>query len=209
MARTVLGDSPNCFATRRTAALSHARPTASSKRLLKGALLGNCGTFSVFTPQSGQRTRYSSITTVVRNSKQGRSRTSRSYVSYTSLSFRPQPEHTSLRFPRFRRTHNFSVLASSLISWRYTRYPGQPRIFVQSVSRILGSVIRVDENRNPHLIGMGYTFLLRAVNLCAVSNMVLQSRVTASFRPPPPASPKGTVRHPLYCPPHGCQRPGS
>ena len=43
-----------------------------------GALLGNCGTFSVFTPQSGQRTRYSSITTVVRNSKQGRSRTSRS-----------------------------------------------------------------------------------------------------------------------------------
>src|SRR6516165_9099954 len=163
MARTVLGDSPNCFATRRTAALSHARPTASSKRLLKGALLGNCGTFSVFTPQSGQRTRYSSITTVVRNSKQGRSRTSRSYVSYTSLSFRPQPEHTSLRFPRFRRTHSFSVLASSLISWRYTRYPGHPRIFVQSVSLILRSLPRVEEIQNPHLIGKRYRFLLRTL----------------------------------------------
>ena len=53
-------------------------PTASSKRLLKGALLGSSGTFSLFTPHSGQRTRYNSTTTVVRNSKQGRSRTSRS-----------------------------------------------------------------------------------------------------------------------------------
>jgi hypothetical protein len=43
MARTVLGDSPNCRATRRTGALSHACPTASSKRLLKGALLGRAG----------------------------------------------------------------------------------------------------------------------------------------------------------------------
>ena len=77
MARTVLLARPNCRATRRTAALSQANPTASSKRLLNGALLGNCGTFSVFTPQSGQRTRYNSTTTVVRNSKQGRSRTSR------------------------------------------------------------------------------------------------------------------------------------
>src|SRR5450432_1331164 len=39
--------------------------TASSERLLKGPLLGNCSTFSIFKPQSGQRTRYSSITTVV------------------------------------------------------------------------------------------------------------------------------------------------
>ena len=78
MARTVLLAKPNCRATRRTAALSQANPTASSKRLLNGALLGNCGTFSVFTPQSGQRTRYNSITTVVRYSDQGRSRTSRS-----------------------------------------------------------------------------------------------------------------------------------
>jgi hypothetical protein len=78
MARTVLLESANCRATRRTAALSQASPTASSKRLLNGALLGSCGTFSVFTPQSGQRTRYNSTTTVVRNSKPGRSRTSRS-----------------------------------------------------------------------------------------------------------------------------------
>ena len=54
------------------------QPYRPSKRLLNGALLGNCGTFSVFTPQSGQRTRYNSTTTVVRNSKQGRSRISRS-----------------------------------------------------------------------------------------------------------------------------------
>jgi transposase len=33
------------------------QPTASSKRLLKGALLGNWGTRSTFTPQSGHRTR--------------------------------------------------------------------------------------------------------------------------------------------------------
>jgi hypothetical protein len=78
MARTVLGTNPNCRATRRTAALSQANPTASSKRLLNGALLGNCGTFSVLIPQSGQRTRYSSITTVARYSDHGRSRTSRS-----------------------------------------------------------------------------------------------------------------------------------
>ena len=53
MARTVLLVSANCCATRRTAALSQASPTASSKRSLNGALLGNCGTFSVLMPQSG------------------------------------------------------------------------------------------------------------------------------------------------------------
>src|SRR5262249_47535937 len=42
---------------RRTEALSQARPTASSKRLLNGALLGSSGTFSALTPHSGQRTR--------------------------------------------------------------------------------------------------------------------------------------------------------
>jgi len=57
MARTVLLDSPNCRPTRRPAALSQATPTASSKRLLNGALLGNCGTFSALIPHSGQRTR--------------------------------------------------------------------------------------------------------------------------------------------------------
>src|SRR6516162_11928564 len=163
MARTVLGDNPNCLATLRTAALSQASPTASSKRLLKGALLGNCGTFSVFTPQSGHCTRYSSTTTVVRNSDHGRSRTSRSYVSYTLLSFRPHPEQTNFRLPRFLRTHNFSVLADSFISCRYTRYPGHPKTFVQSVSRILRSVPRVPQNQNPHLCWSRYRFLLRAL----------------------------------------------
>jgi len=77
-ARTVLADRPNRRATCRAAALSHAWPTTSSKRLLNGALLGNGSTFSVLMPQLGHRTRYNSITTVVRNSKHGRSRTSRS-----------------------------------------------------------------------------------------------------------------------------------
>src|SRR6266571_8175170 len=76
MPRTVLSAMPNCFATRRAAALSHAKPTASSKRLLNGALLGNCSTFSALRPQSGHLNRYSSITTLVRYSKHGRSRTS-------------------------------------------------------------------------------------------------------------------------------------
>jgi hypothetical protein len=35
-----------------------------------------------------------------------------------------------------RRTHSFSVFADSLISCRYTRYPGHPKTFVQSVSLI-------------------------------------------------------------------------
>ena len=112
---------PPGLATRRAAALSQASPTASSNRLLKGALLGSCATFSVFTPQSGQRTRYSSITTVVRYSKHGRSRISRSQTSAISLTPRPQPEHTSFRSPDLRRTHSLSVFASSLISLRYTR----------------------------------------------------------------------------------------
>ena len=72
-ARLRLGD-----AERRAAALSQDSPTASSNRLLNGALLGNCGTFSAFTPQSGHRRRYNSTDTVVRYSKHGRSRTSRS-----------------------------------------------------------------------------------------------------------------------------------
>ena len=121
MPRTVLAARPNCLATRRAAALSHAWPTSSSKRLLNGALLGSCGTFSAFNPQSGHFKRYSSITTVVRYSKQGRSRTSRSYTSAIPCTRRPQPEHTKARLPRFRRTHNFKRLASSLISLRQTR----------------------------------------------------------------------------------------
>ncbi len=116
----MLSANPNCLATRRAEALSQAWPTASSKRLEKGALLGNWSTFSIFKPQSGQRTRYSSITTVVRNFKQGRSRTSRSVTSAGSAILRPQPEQISRRLPRFRRTHSFNVLAFSSISWRKT-----------------------------------------------------------------------------------------
>jgi hypothetical protein len=58
-------------------ALSHANPAASSKSLLKGALLGSCGTFSTRTPHSGQQTRYSSMITVARYFLHGKSRTSR------------------------------------------------------------------------------------------------------------------------------------
>jgi hypothetical protein len=50
---------------------SRSIPTASSKRFLKGALLGKESTFSVFKPQSGQATRYNSITTVALYSDQG------------------------------------------------------------------------------------------------------------------------------------------
>jgi hypothetical protein len=71
------GPIPICMATCRTAALSQVCPTASSKRLLYGALLGNCATFSARKPQRGHFTRYISTTTVVMYSKQGRSRTSR------------------------------------------------------------------------------------------------------------------------------------
>ena len=74
----MLSAKPNRRATCRAAALSQAWPTISSNRLLNGALLGNCSIFSALIPQSGQRTRYNSITTVVRYSKHGRSRTSRS-----------------------------------------------------------------------------------------------------------------------------------
>ncbi len=93
--RTVLAANPNRSATCRAAALSHACPTASSNRLLKGALLGNCGTFSTLRPQSGQHTRYTSTKTVVPNSMQGRSRTARALVSCAISNSRPHPEHTS------------------------------------------------------------------------------------------------------------------
>ena len=46
-----LAASWNPLATWRTDALSHALPTAYSKRLLNSALLGDCSTFSIFGPQ--------------------------------------------------------------------------------------------------------------------------------------------------------------
>jgi hypothetical protein len=62
--------------------------------LLNGALLGNCSTFSILMPQSGQCTRYSSTNTVVRNSMPGRSLTSRSLISYAFPGLRLRPEQT-------------------------------------------------------------------------------------------------------------------
>ena len=88
------------------------RPTASSNRLLNGALLGSCSTFSAFTPHCGHRTRYSSSTTVVWYSKHAKSRTSRSYTSQISPTRRPQLEHTTFWLPDLRRTHSFSALAA-------------------------------------------------------------------------------------------------
>ena len=133
MARTVLFAKPNFLATRRAEALSQASPTASSKRLEKGALQGNWSTFSIRKPQLGQRSRYNSITTVVRNSPHGKSRTSRSVVSDGSEMRALQPEQISRRFPRLRRTHSFEVLAFSSISCWKIVYPGQPSILVQSL----------------------------------------------------------------------------
>jgi len=65
--------------------LSQACPTASSNRLLKGALLGNWATFSARNPQRGHFIRYVSTTTVVEYSTHGRSRTSRSLISWIWL----------------------------------------------------------------------------------------------------------------------------
>src|ERR1019366_107708 len=108
MARAVLAANPMRLATCRAAALSHACPTASSNRLLNGALLGSCSTFSAFTPHCGHRTRYSSSTTVAWYTKPAKPRTSRSSTSQISLTPRPQFEHTTFRLPDLRRTHSFS-----------------------------------------------------------------------------------------------------
>ena len=56
MPRTVLSASPIRRATCRAEALSHACPAISSNRLLNGAFVGNCSTFSVRIPQPGHRT---------------------------------------------------------------------------------------------------------------------------------------------------------
>src|SRR5229473_4578387 len=164
MARTVLSARENLRATCRADALSHACPTISSNRLLNGALLGNCSTRSVLIPHSGHRIRYSSITTVVRNSKHARSRTSRSYTSWISLTRCPHPEHISLRFPDFRRTHSFKALARSSTSCWYTRYPGHPRIFVHSLFLKLSSVVQKTPGLKAPSIAYFVTFLLRAEN---------------------------------------------
>jgi hypothetical protein len=58
-----------------------APPTEPSNRLVYRALLGSCGICSVFTPQFGQRSRYSSTITILMYSKHGRSRTVRSITS--------------------------------------------------------------------------------------------------------------------------------
>ena len=96
-------------------------PPHLSNRLLNGALLGNSGIFSTFTPQSGHRTRYTSISTVVLELTP-RQIAHRPFIDLVDrLNLRPQPEHTSFRFPRLRRTHSSRILFFSSISCRYTR----------------------------------------------------------------------------------------
>src|SRR6266478_4692056 len=180
MARTVLSARENLRATCRADALSQACPTISSNRLLNGALLGNCSTRSVLIPHSGHRIRYSSITTVVRNSKHARSRTSRSYTSWISLTRRPHPEHVSFRFPDFRRTHSLRALARSSISCWYTRYPGHPRIFVHSLFLKLSSVAQKTQGFKTPSIAYSVTFLLRAdFLLCTVPAAIPRFQINA------------------------------
>src|SRR6266851_770445 len=94
------------------------------------------------------------MTTVVRNSMHGRSRTSRSRTSCAFSSFRPHPEQISFRWPRFRRIHSFSVLAGSWISCRYTRYPGHPSSLVSSLSRKLPSLPKSPRRPNSRLLAV-------------------------------------------------------
>src|ERR1700733_6383212 len=120
MGRAVLAAKPRPLATCRADALSHARPTASSNRLLNGALLGSNGTFSTLTPQSGHFTRYTSMCTAVLNSLQGRSRPlapgSHSVVELASAA-------GTLQFavPPLTPHHSSRTLLFSSISCRYTR----------------------------------------------------------------------------------------
>ena len=74
MARTVLAASPNRSATRRAAALSQASPDGLFEAFAEGRLARQLRHLLDLIPQSGQRTRYTSITTVVRNSMHGRPR---------------------------------------------------------------------------------------------------------------------------------------
>src|SRR5438270_13794190 len=114
MARTVLAARPMCRATWRAAALSQACPTASSKSLLQGALLGSCATLSARIPQRGHFTRYVSTTTVVTYSKQGRSRTSRSQTSWIlpAGTCCPQREQISFNPAFFRQLQLFAMLVN-------------------------------------------------------------------------------------------------
>ena len=109
----------NRRATCRAAALSQACPTISSKRLLNGALLGTWATFSARNPQRGHFIRYVSTAMVVEYSKQGRSRTSRSQISWILLAATccPQPEQINFSPVFFRLTHNFSFFPGSSISF--------------------------------------------------------------------------------------------
>ena len=145
----------------------YARPLACLSHLIFKALAERrfarqLSTRPIFGPHSGHRTRYNSTTTVVRNLNTGRSRTSRSQISWMPSTRRPQPEQINFSlFPRLCRTQSFSVFACSSVSCRHTRYPGQSSSFVRSASLKLSSVREtgVSEPRasNRHLVG----FLLR------------------------------------------------
>src|ERR1700683_2970213 len=109
--------------------------------------------------------------------RHGRSRTSRCLTSSIFVQRPPHPEHTRTLFPRFRRTHNFSVRAFSSISCRYTRYPGQSRIVVNSRSVKRASLTHP------------FTFLRRATNkryaervLCVSVGVAALVRIAHMFR---------------------------
>ncbi len=118
MDRTVVAATSNCLATRRAAALSQASPTASSNRLLNGALPRQLLDVFGFDPaiQAAQTVQLDNDRRTVLKARQIPNFPLVDFAISTTV--RPQPEHTSL--PPLRRTHSFSVLASSSISLRYT-----------------------------------------------------------------------------------------
>src|SRR5215472_3013961 len=140
MARTVLATKPNCWATRRRGVLSQACPTASSKAPAKRRLTGQQRYFLRLNPHSGQPTRYSSITTVVRYSDHGRSPTSRSLTSAISATLRPHPKTFQLAVPTLASHPQTQGLAFFVDLAAIDSVPGQRRIFVHSFSLILLSV---------------------------------------------------------------------
>jgi hypothetical protein len=141
MAPIVLAGKPNRRATGRAAALSHASPIASSNRLLKGALLGNCGTFLTLVPQSATHSidfdRHRGPELHAGQIPHLPLRT-----SCASSSLRPHPEQISFRWPRFCRIHNFNVFAFSLISCR-------------SLCRKPPSLPKPSQPSNPRLLAPG------------------------------------------------------
>src|ERR1700722_2740413 len=161
MARTVVSGSWKRRATWTAAALSQALLTVSSNRLLNGALDGNCSIFSTSTPHSGQGNRCTSTITVARYTLQGKSRIARSRTSCTRRNRRPHPLHSDPR-SALRRTHKVNVFSASSISCRYTRYPGQARIAVNSLFVKHRAYPTLANTLIPEILSCFHEFLRRA-----------------------------------------------